>query len=268
MQFLFSKWISWRNIDFGVDGAWGGCVGIYEDEEQRMTERTLVRLCERINWQFEDVDLLRLALRHSSFSHEHPAFGDHNQRLEFLGDAVVGLVVAEALFLQYPNAREGQLTRWRAELVSEKPLAAAASSLELGDLIELGRGEDVGGGRLRPSLLSDAFEALVGASFLDGGLDAARAVVNQTLGERIAAICAESTTDHKSKLQERVQATGAITPSYKVVDATGPDHDKKFEVHLTIADELYGAGVGSSKKIAEQSAARQALARLDEESSA
>lgn len=230
-----------------------------------MTERALQQICEKLGYEFQDVELLRQALRHPSFTHEHPNMGDHNQRLEFLGDAVVGLVVAEALFQRYPEAREGELTRWRAALVSSKPLAQVAKALSLGDQMSLGRGEDAGGGRQRRSLLADVFEAVVGAAFLDGGLDAARVVVRTALSERLEQIGLAPPIDHKSMLQEKVQSNGHDAPVYQVVSATGPDHDKRFEVHIQFNSQVLGTGVGSSKKTAEQAAARDALDHIDEE---
>lgn len=232
-----------------------------------MSQKALKALSESLGHDFQNVELLREALRHPSYTHENPRAGNHNQRLEFLGDAVLGLVVAEALIKRFPEAREGQLTRWRAALVSEKPLARAAQRVGLGVQLALGRGEEAGGGRERPSLLCDAFEAAVGASFLDGGLDASRVVVEIVLGQQLDRICSEETIDHKSRLQERIQASFAMPPTYEVVNMTGPDHDKRFEVHIRVNDSVLGTGFGTSKKTAEQNAAREALERLEEEAS-
>jgi len=230
-----------------------------------MTDKALQALCERLGYQFEQLELLQEALRHPSFTHENPHVGNHNQRLEFLGDAVVGLAVAEALIKRYPEAREGDLTRWRAALVSEKPMARVARRLGLGDHVMLGKGEDGGGGRSRSSLLCDAFEAVVGAAFLDGGLAAAREVVETVLGKQLDRVCAEQLSDHKSRLQERVQASCAMPPIYEVINATGPDHDRRFEVRILIGERAVCTGFGRSKKAAEQEAAKEALERLEGE---
>lgn len=230
-----------------------------------MSNKALRALSKSLGYEFQSGELLREALRHPSYTHENPLAGEHNQRLEFLGDAVLGLVVAEALIKRYPEAREGQLTRWRAALVSEKPLARAAHRVGLGEQLALGRGEEAGGGRKRSSLLCDAFEAAVGASFLDGGLDAARTLVETVLGQRLNQICSENTIDHKSRLQERIQASFAVSPSYEVINMTGPDHDKRFEVHIKVNDRVFGTGFGTSKKAAEQDAAWEALERLEQE---
>ncbi len=230
-----------------------------------MSENSLSTLCKQVGYEFTDLELLSQALRHPSFTHENPQTGDHNQRLEFLGDAVVGLVVAEALIKRYPEAREGQLTRWRAALVSEKPLAQAAKEVGIGEYIMLGKGEDGGGGRDRTSLLCDAFEAVVGAAFLDGHLEAARTLVETVLGDRLGRIGTDAQIDHKSKLQEQVQAIFTTAPTYVVVNTSGPDHNKRFKVRLTLDNTVLGTGEGTSKKAAEQAAARNALERLDQE---
>lgn len=230
-----------------------------------MSKRTLKTLCESIGYQFNDLELLRQALKHPSYTHENPRAGDNNQRLEFLGDAVVGVIVAELLIRLFPEAREGQLTQWRAALVSEKPLAKAARQIGLGDLLLLGRGEDHAGGRERPSVLSDAFEAVVGAAFLDGGLEAARSVIEMIHGERIREVANARPIDHKSKLQEDLQARSTCSPLYEVVNVSGPDHARRYEVHIIFDDEVLGTGEGSSKKVAEQNAAKHALEKLDHE---
>jgi ribonuclease-3 len=229
-----------------------------------MTDRALQDLLDEVGWDLREPRLLREALRHPSFANEHPDAGESNQRLEFLGDAVVGLVVAEMLCTRFPTAREGDLTRWRAAIVSEQPLADAARRLKLDALLELGRGEELVGGRHRPSVLADAFEAVVAAAFVDGGLDAARAVVGAALEDRIATICQSPAKDPKSLLQERIQAQDDRRVAYRVVETSGPDHDKRFVVEIVVGDEPYATGAGSSKKAAEQAAAQCALERLEE----
>lgn len=230
-----------------------------------MTDRVLHNLSQLIGYDFSNIELLRQALQHPSFTHENSESGEHNQRLEFLGDAVLGLVVAEALVRRFSDAREGQLTRWRAALVSEKPLARAAKDIGLGDLVMLGKGEELNGGRERSSLLCDTYEAVVGAAFLDGGLAAARTVVETTIGEKIDHVSYEDALDHKSKLQEKLQAEGAGTPVYSLIATTGPDHNRQFEMQITLGDTVLGVGWGSSKKAAEQHAARQALKQMKPE---
>lgn len=229
-----------------------------------MKPRERRALSERLGHLFADEDLLEQALRHPSFTHESPKAGPHNQRLEFLGDAVLGLVVAEALLARFPDAREGELTRWRAALVSEQSLAATAQGIGLGDRLVLGRGEEAQGGRSRPSVLCDGLEAVVGATFLDGGLAGARRVVLTLLGDRIASVDIDAPMDHKSRLQEIVQSGRAEGPVYSVVAETGPDHDKRFVVELRLGERLLARAEGTTKKGAEQAAACKALETLDE----
>lgn len=232
-------------------------------------EEALLALCARLGYRFPDLSVLEEALRHPSYSHEHPDAGPNNQRLEFLGDAALGLVVAERLAQRYPEAREGDLTRWRAALVSEGPLARRAREVGLGPCMLLGRGEDTGGGRDRPSLLSDTLEAVVGAAFLNGGLDAARSIVTTVMGERIDRIAEVARLDPKSKVQEKIQAVSTEGPVYHLVRTTGPDHAKRFKVEIRLGEQVLGSGEGSSKKGAEKAAALEALEHLrrQEESS-
>ncbi len=232
-----------------------------------------------LGYCFRNPGLLTRALTHSSLANEQsPANPDapaDNERLEFLGDAVLGLVVAEAVFLLYPEWREGQLTRFRAQLVSRQHMAEVASALDLGAHIRLSRGEDRSGLRRRSTVLSNSMEAVLGAIFLDGGLDPVRAFVSR----HVMGPAAESLADQlrsgaalgnfKSALQERLQATRLGVPVYKVKSESGPDHRKRFlvEVRLRPAagepERALARGLGSTKKIAEQDAARRALARFD-----
>jgi ribonuclease-3 len=221
-------------------------------------------LLSRLGHGFRDADLFDEALRHASYTNENPNAGPSNQRLEFLGDAVLGLVVAEALVRTYPDAREGELTRYRAALVSERSLSRTARELGLESALKLGKGEAAQRSRLRASLLADSLEAIVGAAFLDGGLDAARSVVQAVLGERIRRVAAESQQDHKSLLQELVQSEGLADLEYVVTAETGPDHEKRFEVVVRRGARELGRGAGTSKKAAEQAAAEDALARAEE----
>jgi ribonuclease-3 len=224
----------------------------------------LAALEARLGFVFSDPSLATTALTHASWSNEAGAAGrGDNERLEFLGDAVLTLVVSALLMRRLPESAEGDLTRARAALVSEGGLVRAAITLELGRFVLLGRGEERTGGRGRPSILADALEALMGAVFLDGGLDAASAVVSRLFQSELADIERHAGLDYKSKLQEREQARGAGGPVYEVVGVTGPEHDKRFEVALTLGGRERARAFGRSKKEAEQRAAAAALAELD-----
>jgi len=207
---------------------------------------------------------------HPSFRNEaRQAAGLDNQRLEFLGDAVLALCVCELLMSEFPTADEGELTVMRATLVNARALACAAAELGLGETLRLGRGADATGERHRPNVLADALEAVVGAVYLDGGLDAARAVTRTLVADGVAAFRAQggSERDPKSRLQELLQARGSLPPRYEVVATDGPAHERSFEVAVTIEPEpgqpvVAGRGQGRSKKLAAQEAARAALAWL------
>jgi ribonuclease III len=214
----------------------------------------------RIAHTFDDPRLLEEALTHRSYQNEHPEARAHNERLEFLGDAVLGMIVAEALMRLAPAASEGQLTQRRAALVNERTLAGIARELGLGELLRLGRGEEKNNGREKPSILADAVEAVVGAVYLDGGLDAARRAVRDLLGEALDDAASGAVgADVKTALQERLQAGGGGTPSYHVVATSGPEHRKEFEVEIVLNEAVIARGRGRSKKEAEKDAARNAL---------
>lgn len=198
--------------------------------------------------------LLRQALTHRSQS-EIARHGD-NERLEFLGDSILGMLVNEYLYLAYPSATEGELTRMKANVVSEPSLAEAARRLGLGPLVDLARGEEAGGGRDRPSILSDAFEAVLGAVYLARGIEAARDFVRTHL---ITATDPLRERDHKSVLQELMQETRRSTPAYRIVETVGPAHEREFVAEVRLDNELLGTGRGRSKKLAEQAAALAAL---------
>ncbi|HYO60814.1 MAG TPA: ribonuclease III [Actinomycetota bacterium] len=208
--------------------------------------------------------LYDLALTHRSFAFEHGG-AEHNERLEFLGDAILGAIVTDLIFATYPELSEGAMAPLRASVVNMHSLAEIARDLGIGEHIRLGKGEEMGGGRDKDSLLADAFEALIGAVYLDRGIDAARAALVPIFRERTArAVAAGNRFDPKAALQERVVRDGHALPSYRVT-GSGPDHDKRFEADVFVAGELVGSGRGRSKKEAEQRAARQALAHLDNE---
>lgn len=213
----------------------------------------------------EKVHLYLRALVHSSYANERGEQGwESNERLEFLGDAVLQLVVSEYLYTRYGSLPEGELTRIRAAVVSTPTLARKGAELGLGRLLLLGKGEEATGGRERASLLENAFEALVGAVFLDGGLEEARRFVLRALEEDIAlAARGEYRRDWKTELQELTQREG-MAPEYRVVAEGGPDHAKWFEVVVLVGDREAGRGRGRSKKEAEQEAARTALAAMQE----
>ena len=201
--------------------------------------------------------MLARAVAHRSWSAETPG-SESNERLEFLGDAVLGLVVTDHIYRTYPHLAEGQLAQLRAGVVNAGALAQAAAQLELGDAMLLGRGEDASGGREKPSILADAMEAVIGATYLDGGWDAARDLIMGLLGDRITAVAAgPGGDDFKTRLQELVAGRFDQLPRYHVI-GTGPDHAKVFTATVYVDGEVCGAGEGRSKKQAEQAAAQAA----------
>ncbi len=219
---------------------------------------------EIIGYQFQDPQILKQALTHSSYANEkHIKKHLDNERLEFLGDAVLEVVTSEFLFLHYPELSEGDLTKFRASLVCEPTLAACAPQINLGKFMLLGRGEDRTGGRKRKSILSDALEALIGAIFLDGGLTNAKEFILKYVLTDIEH--KKLFYDSKTILQELVQSDYNGNLKYNVLKEAGPDHDKSFTVEARIAGEVIGIGSGHTKKSAEQEAAYQALLKLDSE---
>jgi ribonuclease-3 len=227
-------------------------------------------LAERLGLPVHDRDLVGQALVHSSWLHEHPdAASGHNERLEFLGDAVVSLAVSEALYRRHPLDDEGVLSARRAAIVSTPGLARLATRIDLGPFLLLGEGEAQRGGRVRPSLLASAFEALVGAIYLDLGWDAARDWIHAMAAEELAADLAITTLKSpKSRLQEHTQRTTGERPTYRLVEAVGPDHEKRFRIEVIVEGRTLGVGEGPSRRIAETSAAAEALEVLRSERSA
>ncbi len=215
-----------------------------------------------IGYRFHNITLLQNALAHSSYANErwHNSLMS-NERLEFLGDSVLGMLVAEYLYRTFPDRPEGELTRMRADMVCEKTLAAVANGLGLGAHLLLGKGEEQGGGRSRESILADAVESVIAACYLDGGMDAARAFVEKFILVNVP-VAKFHNKDYKTALQELVQQKKNQTLAYTLVGESGPDHDKQFVVELTLNGETVGKGNGSSKKRAEQDAARDALEKL------
>ena len=214
------------------------------------------QLQEVLHYTFKNPALLRIAMTHTSFANESKVPSTHNERLEFLGDSVLSVVVADYLF-HHSKRPEGELTRMRASLVSEEALFQFAQEIHLGDYLRLGRGEDLGGGRNRPSVVSDAFEAVIAALYLDGGFEVARNFIMPFITEGKTA-----EEDYKTRLQEVVQQSPDAALRYEVVDETGPDHDKKFTVSVWRNGTHLADGIGRSKKAAEQNAAKKALEKL------
>ena len=219
-----------------------------------------------IGYRFQNLPLLQNALTHSSYANErwHDSLKS-NERLEFLGDSILGMVVAEHLYRNFPDRPEGELTRMRADMVCETSLAAIADKIDLGSHLLLGHGEERFGGRTRASILADAVESVIAACFLDGGMGAARRFIEQFVLTEVP-VKKLHNTDYKTALQELVQQKNQVL-AYTLVGESGPDHDKQFRVEVSLNGQVVGEGSGSSKKRAEQDAARMALEALlpDEE---
>jgi ribonuclease-3 len=219
-------------------------------------------LQQRISYTFREAVLLERALTHKSFANEN-RLSEDNERMEFLGDAVLGLIVSEQLMTVWPRASEGDLSRLRAGVVSEQSLSAVARAIDLGQFLRLGRGEEQTGGRNKDSLLANALEALVASLYLDGGIGEAAGFVRRHFAERFSLLqAAGGATDHKTALQELCQERLKVLPEYRITSETGPDHEKRFTVELSVRGEPVSRGTGRSKKEAEQVAAREALERL------
>lgn len=223
------------------------------------------RVEKTIGYTFQNKELLRQTFTHSSYVNERDDVISDYERLEFLGDAVLGMIISEYLYSNYFEYDEGELTRIKCAVVSESTLARVAARLELGSYMLLGRGEKLSGGRQKASLLADTFEALTAAIYLDGGWERVRAFVLEHLSPQVDAVRKGMLeVDHKSLFQEAAQRIIKSTPVYRVVNEYGPDHDKRFEVQVLCGNKEYGRGIGRSKKEAEQNAARQGLQNLGE----
>jgi ribonuclease-3 len=226
-------------------------------------EKTLTDLELQIGYSFRSRGLLDRALTHRSFANERVEEGcRHNEALEFLGDSVLGFVVSAWLLDRFPEQAEGKLSKMKAYMVSETSLAELAESIDLGRFIRLNRGEEKTGGRRKRALVADAYEAIIGAIYLDGGIDAAQRFLRRELSAKMRSIDPESMIgdDYKSALQERLQAEGRPMPEYILVEASGPDHRRTFRVQLRVGDSILSSGEGSTIKVAQQEAARSALA--------
>ena len=230
-------------------------------EEKKMFKE----LERKFGYSFKKRQYLRRALTHKSYSNEkHLPSTEHNERYEYLGDAVLELSISHMLMERFPDHPEGELSKLRAAIVNEAQLADMARSIGLGKYLYLGKGESRTGGRDKPSLLSDAYEAVLGAIYLDRGFNKVNPVVRKHFKKIIEDTGnAGFVKDYKTRLQEESQGRFKTVPRYRLTSQTGPDHCKKFMIHLYINDELYGVGEGMSKKAAEQDAARQALEKLE-----
>jgi len=233
---------------------------ISRDEKKQLKEFE-----KKLGYRFRKKTLLKNALTHKSYANERRLEAtDHNERLEYLGDAVLELIVSHLLMENYPQAAEGELSKLRASIVNEKTLANVAREHALGTFLYLGKGEEMGAGREKASLLANALEAVLGAVYLDRGFKKAYKVIGRIALELFEQVGQEGFyKDYKTQLQERAQILFKTVPKYKLVKESGPDHDKTFEVNLLIRGELMGVGIGKSKKNAEQEAAKEALEALE-----
>ncbi len=232
-------------------------------KEKRIRE--LQAFCGRLGLAMTDLGLLDMALTHTSYAHELKGAvrPEHSERVEFLGDSVLSLVVSTYMYKNFPALAEGQLTKLRAHLVCEASLYECAKRLGLGELLLLGRGEELSGGRERPSILADAFEAVLGAIYLDQGLAVAERYLLQLLQKEIDHVCRNGIgSDYKTRLQEYLQRGGDADISYRLVDSSGPEHNKVFSCEVALSQQAMGRGSGRSKKEAEQQAAKAALISL------
>ena len=231
-------------------------------ERESIRQDVLNEVQAKIGHTYKDISLLKEALTHSSYANEHRIDDvKDNERLEFLGDAILDLIISEYLFKKHPEMPEGDLSKLRASIVCEVSLAKAAKKMDLGEYILLGKGEEMTGGRERTSILADGFEALTGALFIDGGFESAKEFLTETLVKKVEQIKSleDLYTDYKTLLQECVQRYSSNPISYKVVAEEGPDHDKHFKVEVYHEENCLGRGEGKSKKEAEQDAAKSGL---------
>ena len=230
----------------------------------RLEKNRLKELQKKLGFKFKNFDHLKRALTHRSYANENRMPNtEHNERYEFLGDAVLELGISQVLMENFSTHTEGELSKLRASVVNETQLAAIARKLGLGEYLYLGKGEDQTGGREKASLLADAFEAVLGAMYLDRGWEKSFAMVERYYEPVLSAVSQGNyIKDFKTQLQEEAQSRFHAIPKYRLVKETGPDHQKTFEVNLFIEEKLYGIGTGMSKKAAEQEAAKEALKKL------
>jgi ribonuclease-3 len=227
----------------------------------------LERLQETLGIDFNDVSLLQQALVHGSYLHENPDFVlPSNERLEFLGDSLLGFIIAEKLYLDFPDLAEGGMTKLRAALVRKETLARLASAMGLGDYLYMGCGEEGSGGRAKQSILASALESVIGAILMDQGFEPCQAFVLRLFEDEMGkAIDERLAADYKSELQEIVQARHHVAPSYRTIKAVGPDHAKEFTVEVSVNGAVIGSGSGRSKRQAEREAARAALQNISQD---
>ncbi len=224
----------------------------------------LADLQEILGVTFDKLALLQQAVVHSSYVNENPGLvSGHNERLEFLGDAILGFIVAEEIYREFPDLSEGGMTKLRSALVRRDTLARVARAVRLGDFLYLGKGEEASGGRGRTANLAGALEAVIAAAYLDQGAATTRNLIVSLLGKELAEAVSQGTgVDYKSQLQELMQSRHQSMPTYRVVEEAGPDHDKRYTVEVMAGDAILGRGTGKSKKLAEAEAARSALGRF------
>ena len=234
-------------------------------KDRNLIDNNISLLEEKIEYNFKDKEVVFTAITHSSYANERKTKKlKYNERIEFLGDSVLSLVISEYLYKMYPNLPEGELTVTRAKIVCENSLSKCATDINLGKHLMLGKGEELSGGRSKMSILSDAFEALIGAIYLDGGFDTARGFILKYM-ENIIKSCVEGKLfyDFKTQLQEIIQQNGEQHISYIVIDESGPDHNKTFKTEVRVNNVTIGQGNGHSKKESEQSAAKDALDKIN-----
>lgn len=219
---------------------------------------------ENLGYKFHNIDYLLIGVTHSSFANEVKGKTQYNERQEFLGDSVLSLIVSNYIFNYYSDLPEGELTKLRASLVCEKTLSIFANELHLGDYLRLGKGEDMNGGRLRPSILADAFEAVLAAIYLDGGFEPAQELVLRFIKPELNHVENVPFKDYKTLLQEVIQKNPEEKLGYVLVSESGPDHDKRFEVNVMLNSNVIGHGIDKTKKKAEQDAAKEALELMGE----
>lgn len=229
-----------------------------------METNDLSLLEEKIGYNFKNIRYLEIGVTHSSYANEVRGGTEFNERQEFLGDSVLSIIVSDHIFRKYPEYPEGELTKLRAALVCEKALAKFAGEISLGDYLRLGRGEDANGGRRRPSILADAFESVIAAIYLDGGIEPATGFVMRFINDELRHVEDVPFKDYKTLLQEIIQKNPEERLTYVLVSETGPDHDKRFEMNVMLNSNVIGHGVGRTKKAAEQQASREALELMGE----
>jgi ribonuclease III len=247
----------------GIKEFWAKLRGSYDSKEDLI----LTELENKIKYKFKNRYLLKVALTHTSYMNENiQRINYSNERFEFLGDAVLDLAIGQMLFERFPEATEGDMSKLRAKIVNEDGLMNVAKSFNLGKHIFLGKGEDISGGRIKSSIVSDCYEALIASIYIDSGLKSVFSVIKLHFEELINAIdldkISEIDFDYKTRLQEIVQARFKIAPEYKLISEDGPDHDKIFKSAIKVRDKIYGIGTGKSKKESEQRAAKEAIEKL------